>query len=138
MFVQLNLKFNSLWVLSAPFVYLRTCRTQRLTVEYWIEGHWVFNIYCFVKQIKSGSKSKTHQKKRKLCVVSCPFSIRNVLLRTPREFFFENPRLLDLGRQTGPKNVFFEIKELDVSQIIWWRWLLQFTNLYWNHSLCNF
>ena len=75
MFVQHNLKFSSVWVLSAPVVYLRTCTTQRLTVEYWIQGHWVFNIYCFVKQIKSGSKSKTHQKKRKLCVAAQIFEM---------------------------------------------------------------
>ena len=76
------------------YTYLRTCTTQRLTVQYWIEGHWVFNIYCFVKQIKSGSKSKTQQKKRKLCVFAQIFEMP--FLKFERHIYLTNNLFLKL------------------------------------------
>ena len=108
MFVQHILKFNSVWVLSATFVYLRTFTTQRLTVEYWIEGHWVFNIYCFVKQIKSGSKSKTHQKKRKLCVAAQIFEMS--YFEHPENFFSKIPDFWAWAEKLGRKMSFLKLR----------------------------
>ena len=101
-------KFNSVWVLSATFVYLRTFTTQRLTVEYWIEGHWVFNIYCFVKQIKSGSKSKTHQKKRKLCVAAQIFEMS--YFEHPENFFSKIPDFWAWAEKLGRKMSFLKLR----------------------------